>query len=251
MLINENNNVDIGIVLLPNKECKDFALNMTKAAAKKLPDFVELPNNPHITIIHIANQNPQDVLVLRKEFDQFHHKDSLKVFNFPIKGIKATGGNPETGYKWLDLQFETPKVLSELRTEILKTFCPLHKGVLTRMQDDPSNFIEGSTAKNDIDQCGVTFSNYIPHITTWYINLPKENKINTLEEIASSINADKLSCSAEDIALVELGRNGNATKIIEQYPLAKESLNVSWTQGISAGLMLVFAIYLLTKFMKK
>ncbi len=84
-----------------------------------------------------------------------------------------------------------------------------------------SNFIAGSPAKNDIDQCGVTFSNYLPHITAWYVDLPKENKVNALEEIASAMHADKLSCSAEAVALVELGQNGNAVRIIEQYPLDK------------------------------
>ncbi len=251
MSLNDTNNMDIGIVLLPNKECKAFVLNMTKEAADKLHGLVELPNNPHITMIHIANQNPQDVLALQKEFEQFYSKVTLKAFNLPIKGIKATGGNSDAGYKWLDLQFDTPDILSNLRSQVVKTFCPLHKGILTRMQDDPSNFIPGSPAKNDIDQCGVTFSNYLPHITTWYVDLPKENKVNTLEEIALKIHADKLSCSAEAVALVELGRNGNAMRIIEQYPLAKESSNFSWTQGISVVLALMLIMYLLSKFMKR
>ena len=175
----------------------------------------------------------------------------MKAFDLPIKGIKATGGNSDTGYKWLDLQFDTPDILRDLRAEVVKTFCPLHKGFLTRMQDDPSNFIPGSPLKNDIDQCGVTFSSYLPHITTWYVDLPKENKVNALEEIASIMHADKLSCSAEAVALVELGRNGNAMRIIEQYPLAKESSNVSWAQGVSVVLMLMLVMYVLLKFMKK
>ncbi len=250
MSLNENNDMDIGIVLLPNKECKAFANSMTADVAEKLPYLTKLPNNPHITMIHIANQNSQDVLALQKEFEQFYSKVTLKSFNLPIKSIKATGGNPEAGYKWLDLQFDTPDILNNLRTQVVKIICPLHKGVLTRMQDDPSNFIEGSPAKNDINQCGVTFSSYLPHITTWYVDLPKENKVNTLEEIALKLRADKLSCSAEAVALVELGRNGNAVRIIEQYPLSKESSNVSWAQGVSVVLILMFVMYLLSKFMK-
>lgn len=251
MSLNENNNMDIGIVLLPNKECKNFANAMTAEVAAKLPYLNKSPNNPHITMIHIANQNPQDVLVLQKEFEQFYSKVTLKAFNLPIKGIKATGGDPEAGYKWLDLQFDTPEYLQELRADVIKTFCPLHKGVLTRMQDDPSNFIEGSPAKNDIDQCGVTFSSYLPHITSWYVDLPKENKVTALEEIALSTHVDKLSCYAEALALVELGRNGNAMRIIEQYPLSKKDSNFLWAQGISVVLALMLIMYLLLKFMKK
>lgn len=52
------------------------------------------------------------------------------------------------------------------------------------------------------------------------------------------------------VALVELGRNGNATRIIEQYPLAKESSNLSKTQGILVVLALMLAIYLLSKKLK-
>lgn len=251
MSLDENNDIDIGIVLLPNKECKNFANSMTADVAAKLPSLTKLANNPHITMIHIANQNPQDVLTLQKEFEQFYSKVTLKAFNLPIKGIKATGGNSDTGYKWLDLQFDTPDILNNLRSQVIKIFCPLHKGVLTRMQDDPSNFTPGSPAKNDIDQCGVTFSSYLPHITTWYVDLPKENKVNALDEIASSMHADKLVCSAEAVALVELGRNGNAIRIIEQYPLAKESSNFSWAQGISVFLALMLITYLLSKFMKR
>ena len=65
------------------------------------------------------------------------------------------------------------------------------------------------------------------------------------------MHADKLSCSAEALALVELRRNGNAMRIIEQYPLDKESSNVSWAQGVSVVLMLMLVMYVLLKFMKK
>lgn len=251
MSLNENKDMDIGIVLLPNKECKAFANSMTLEVAAKLPSLTKLTNNSHITMIHIANQSPQDVLILQKEFEQFYSKATLKAFNLPIKGIRATGGNSDVGYKWLDLQFDTPDILNNLRSQMVKIFCPLHKGVLTRMQDDSSNFIPGTPAKNDIDQCGVTFSSYLPHITTWYVDLPKENRVNALEEIASKLNADKLLCSAEEIALVELGRNGNAIRIIEQYPLANKISNFSWTQGTLVVLALMLIIYLLSKFMKR
>ena len=251
MSLNNANNMDIGIVLLPNKECKAFSNSMTAEVEAKLTSLAKLPNNPHITMIHIANLNTQDVLVLKKEFEQFYSKVTLKAFDLPIKGIKATGGNSESGYKWLDLEFDTPDILGNLRSQVVKTFCPLHKGVLTRMQDDPSNFIPGSSAKNDIDQCGVTFSNYLPHVTSWYVDIPKESKVTALEEIASSMHADKLSCSAEEIALVELGRNGNAVNIIEQYPLNQESSNISWDKGVPVILILMLVMYLLSKFMKR
>ena len=244
-------NIDIGIVLLPNKECTEFSNSISQTVSQKLPNLTILPNNPHITIIHIANQNPQDQLTFKKEFELFLNNTDLKKFSLPIKDIKATGGTAETGYKWLDLQFETPKYLYDLRTKIIGKFCPLHKGILTRMNDDPSNFVEGSKAKNDIDQCGVTFSNYTPHITTWYIDLPKETKTAAFEEIALSINKDHLLCSAETIALAELGRNGNAVRIIEQYSLNNKISISPMFQGFSAFLILIFTIYLILKFMKK
>ena len=58
MSFNDSNNMDIGIVLLPNKECKAFANSMTVNVAAKPPSLTKLPNNPHITMIHIANHNP-------------------------------------------------------------------------------------------------------------------------------------------------------------------------------------------------
>lgn len=46
---------DIGIVLLPNQRCENFAISMASNAAKVLPTFEKAHNNPHITLIHIAN----------------------------------------------------------------------------------------------------------------------------------------------------------------------------------------------------
>jgi hypothetical protein len=79
MSLNDSKDMDIGIVLLPNKECKAFANSMTADVAAKLPHLTKLPNNPHITMIHIANQNPQDALLLQKEFEQYQTSSSFYV----------------------------------------------------------------------------------------------------------------------------------------------------------------------------
>lgn len=216
------NTKDIGIVFLPNQECQDYARLMTVKVRELLPNYTEATNNPHVTAIHIANLNEDEQDNLKQIADDFFPQFKATCITFPVTGIKATGGSIETGFKWFDLQFRTLEPLKTLRDEIVKKFCPLHNGILTRMQDDPNNFIEGSQANTDIKECGVTYSSYTPHITTWYVDLPNEAKTTRLNDVAQSLIAGSAmpeTCYAENIALVELGRNGNAIEIIEIYPL--------------------------------
>jgi hypothetical protein len=210
---------DIGIVFLPNQSCKEFAAGMTRSAARLLPEFKEAVNNLHITAIHIANLNEVGQANIQQVFREFYHKFAATCISLPYKDISATGGSMLSGYKWLDLQFETLPVLANIRQAALDTFCPLHNGVLTRMYDDMVNFTPQQ--QGQIKTCGVTFANYLPHITAWYIDLPSEPKTNKLQDIAFALKVEvnELTCFAESIALVELGRNGNAIRIIEQHPL--------------------------------
>lgn len=106
-----------------------------------------------------------------------------------------------------------------MRGDAVETFCRLHNGILTRMHDDIAKFSQDQMQQ--LDKCGVTFGNYIPHITAWYINLPSESKTPLLQDIAISLanETTDLNCYAKSVALVELGRNGNAINILEQYPL--------------------------------
>lgn len=208
---------DIGIVLLPNQECKDFAIHMASEAAKALPSFKEATNNPHITLIHIANLNPDEETKLHEHFLSIVADIYFKEIHLPIIGINPTGGNDAEGYKWLDLQFETLPALASLREPVIANFCPFHNGTLTRMHDDMEKFTPEQ--KDQIEKCGVTFGNYLPHITTWYIDLPNESKTTLLQDLANSLKNEEINftCRAEAIALVELGRNGNAIEIIQQY----------------------------------
>lgn len=213
---------DIGIVLLPNKECKNFSNQVTEITTKQLSGYKLAKNNPHITMIHIANLDDDAIKILEKTADKFFIRYKDTKINFNITGLKATGGTLETGYKWIDLQFNTPDSLKSMREKVIETFCPLHNGVLTRMNDDQINLIENSQSKQDINYCGVTYTNYTPHITSWYINLPSEEKTTELQNIASNSilqNTMPKTCFATEVALVELGRNGNATKILKTYPL--------------------------------
>jgi hypothetical protein len=213
---------DIGIVLLPNKECKDFSNQVMKITAKQLSGYKLAKNDPHITIIHIANLDDNAIKTLEKTADQFFTKYKDTQISFNVTGLEATGGTPEAGYKWIDLQLHTPNSLKSMRKKVIKTFCPMHNGLLTRMNDDQSNFIKNSQSKQDIDYCGVAYTNYTPHITSWYINLPNEEKTTELQNIANNStlqNAMPKTCFATEVALVELGRNGNATKILKTYPL--------------------------------
>jgi hypothetical protein len=219
--IEEKLSKDIGIVFLPNQECKNFAEHITNESSKVLAGFLKAENHPHITAIHIANVKPTTHEELQKKFDEFVLNESKECIPLPITGIKATGGNDTEGFKWLDLQFDTPKELTDLRAKIVEQFCPFHDGILTRMNDDLQNF--NSQQKNDIKKCGVTYSSYLPHITLWYIDLPKENKTLQLAELAKSFDQNKpeVQCYIDSIALVELGRNGNAHKILKEFKMCK------------------------------
>lgn len=213
---------DIGIVFLPNQECQHYARLMTAKTKAVLPAYKQAQNNPHVTAIHIANLNEDVQDNLKQIADNFFPQFEDTCIKLPVTGIKATGGSIETGFKWLDLQFRTLEPLKTLRDEIVKKFCPLHNGTLTRMHDDPSNFIEGSQADTDIRKCGVTYSSYTPHITAWYVDLPNEAKTTVLNDVAESLIEENLIpeiCYAESIAVVALERNGNAIEIIETYSL--------------------------------
>lgn len=213
--------VDIGIVLLPSMECENLARYMSEMSQQELPGFVMAKNNPHITMIHIANLDEEGVKQINRKFDEFYHKHRNTCIDLPIKnpGITATGGNEQDGYKWLDLQFETLKELAILRQDAVDSFCPFHNGMLRRMYDDYANFNQQQLA--DIEKCGVTYSNYLPHITAWYIDLPNEEKTTKLAKIALSLQEqiEELHCYVTSVAMVELGRNGNAMQILNSYPL--------------------------------
>lgn len=212
---------DIGIVLLPNEQCKNFVNYMREETTKIVPQtYKKLPNNPHVTLIHIANLNEERVAQLHVVFNKFKAKFSSCIA-LPIKGIKATGGSKEEGYKWLDLEFviENANTLKEMRESSVDTFCSFHNGTLTRMYDDMARF--NQEQKDDIEKCGVSFSKYQPHITIWYIDLPNEKKLVQLEEVANALSSQTtdLECKAVYISLVELGRNGNAIEVLEKHPL--------------------------------
>gem|GEM_PF-5657692 len=213
---------DLGVVLLPNVKCSIFAEYRMQAAAFIATGGAYFVNTPHITLIHIANLNEESQGEIRGKFLEFS-QDKAGDYNLPIKGIKATGGDSETGFKWLDLQFHTLPPLADLRAMAVATFCPLHNGTLTRMFDDPNNFAEGSQSLEDIAKCGVAFSSYTPHITAWYVDLPNVSKSKLLEGVANdplvASGIEDLSCYATAIALVELGRNGNAIEVIEQVSI--------------------------------
>jgi 2'-5' RNA ligase len=251
--------IDMGIVLLPNKECKDLSNSITNFVATSLPKASQITNKPHITLIHIANQDNKGAATLKETFVNFYHNNTPSVIKLPNRSldpkdlIKARGGNSEIGYKWMDMDFHVTPALKELRNQVTTTFCPLHQGVLTRMNDNENNFIEGSQAKKDIDECGVTFTNYTPHITTWYVDIPKENKVKELNDIASSITpkVPHAECYAEHIALVELGRNGQATKIIESFPLSQETSNTTIAPVISTITIVFLVAYLVFRYNKK
>lgn len=208
---------DLGIVFLPNFECKKFADHMTNLTEKKLKSSKKIRNTPHITAIHIANLDASGVNNVKQEFKRFSKEISKNHIELPILTVNATGGTPIDGYKWLDLQFKGEPLLLDIRNKAVDIFCPFHNGVLTRMNDDITNFNEDQ--KEQIKRCGVTYKNYIPHITTWYVNLPIEAKTLVLEDLAREIDTEKLSCHVESIALVELGRNGNVVKIIDRHAL--------------------------------
>lgn len=208
---------DIGIVFLPNNECKNVALKITEAAANALPNFKQAQNKPHITAIHIANLNEAAQENLAKMADNFFSQYKNTCIEFPVTGIQATGGNIKEGFKWLDLQFETLEPLQNMRQAIVNTFGSLHNGTLTRMYDDIDKFIPAQLEQ--IKKYGVTVHPYLPHITAWYIDLPTEYKTSLLQDIAKNFTIDVETCYAENIALVELSRNGNAIEIIYTYPL--------------------------------
>jgi hypothetical protein len=217
--------MDIGIVLLPNKQCSDFGLWISEYSLIHLPALRKLENIPHISLIHIANVDTptQDLINIFKKFaDSF----TPNMINFPIKAIVATGGSHEDGYKWLDLQFEISQDLVSLRNLSLSWFCPLHNGILERMFDDIN---ELSTSQlTDIENCGVIYSTYTPHLTAWYVDLPKEPKNQALATIASNIKLpEDLICNSNKIALVELSRNGNVISILNELPLSQTDYNYS------------------------
>lgn len=210
---------DIGIVLLPNQACRDFVVKSSNHIAGELKGYKKLHNKPHITLIHIANLDKDGRREIKALFKEFYQEISDMHIDFPIIGVKATGGSEIDGYKWLDLQFETKEVLAKMHEKSVKKFCPLHKDILERMYDDIEKF--DPTQKAELDECGVTYGNYTPHMTMWYVDLPHEQKTGKLHNIAESLNeqAKSVQCYAESVALVELGRNGNVTRIVKQHEL--------------------------------
>ncbi len=216
---------DIGIVILPTKQCKEFANHMTAVTAKALPNFKNSFTHPHITLFHIANVAENDEAKIKQVFSEFRKIDGWCPLN--IKGIKATGGSEMEGFKWLDLQFKSSSKLANLREKAIEIFSPFHNGHLARMEDGMNKIT--AEQKEEIEKYGVTTSNYVPHITTWYIDLPNEPKTSELQIIAERF-ADEignLQCQTASIALVELGRNGNAVEIIDEYSFYAKGLITS------------------------
>ena len=104
-------NIDIGIVLLPNKECTEFSNSISQTVSQKLPNLTKLPNNPHITIIHIANQSLQDQLTLKKEFELLAPHDMEQIiedslaqnYNFNNQEHYVHKGGLKTNNNWIEI----------------------------------------------------------------------------------------------------------------------------------------------------
>ena len=217
---------DLGVVLLPNLECKNMANNLTEKIKNKLPvhylsNAIELDFHPHCTLIHIANQNESNQKEIVAQFNKFYQTHKGICIQLPIKEIAATGGNTKQGFKWFDIQFDASDALLKLRKEVISKFSPYNIGMLKRMNDDFENLT--SKQKDEVKKYGVSITPYIPHITAWYINLPNQTKSTELYTIAQSLKKDLqyTKCYAEYIAIAELGRNGNAVNIVEQKRLCE------------------------------
>ena len=60
--------------------------------------------------------------------------------------------------------------------------------MLERINDDFQTFT--LEQKQEVKKYGVNITPYVPHITAWYINLPKERKSIELYDIANSLKKD-------------------------------------------------------------
>ncbi len=227
-MMNNTLTKDIALVILSNHECREFLESISIISAKMNPHlkptvpygkFVTKPhlvNHYHITLLHIANQNQHNQTAIKKAFTEHYALYNLqsKIVNFEISGITQTGPIPN-GFRWLDVNYNPQNlILFDIRTNILKEFCPWHNGTLKRMFDDVFTIEKAA----QVLYCGVTFNNYIPHNTVHYVDLESEKNLTTNFPLNINIPGN-LQCYATHIALGIVERNGNLVEILDSFPM--------------------------------
>ena len=236
--------IDVGVVLLPDQKTIDSLNNYKNhirqslkeySVKNNLPPFQELLSNFHVTLYHAADGieiiNPQGENTLEQidlvKFELMKQQLVKFVKNHPntklfIEVVKLVA----TGKRWVDVDVKNSndqqQSLQKLHFAAVDDFSQFHKpnSQLARMADDDAT--RNAVQKAQIIQHGTTVDPYNPHFTAWYLNLPTVEKQNEfLNTIPLTFNEIKPSDEMvlESIALVKLGRNGNAEEILFEVPL--------------------------------
>jgi len=198
----ETNIKEYGIVVLPEEKCVKIAEKLNADAQKLLSNLKNVKNHWHVTLYHGAYKiNDLDKIYSKlKEL-------KLQPFNLNFTNVYSTAD------RWIDLGLEKTEYLQKLHVSVVHLASPYHKRPLARSEDIYDNMT--SSQREQVDSYGVSgiLSLYNPHMTLFYQYPPSPE----LPQAATKLKDDfkkNMVCKASQVALGELGYNGNITKII-------------------------------------
>jgi len=193
---------EYGIAILPDTTCVEKATFLNKELSNKLNNFPNPANQWHITLYHGAYGHDD-----LRQITQKIKKLSIPEFNISFNKIYSKSG------RWIVYGVDKSKELQKLHEEVVNLAMKYHKHPIARAKDIYND--APKEIQNEIDTYGTTelLAGYKPHMTLFY-KYPSDE---ALEEASSAINhhaETTFTCKADQIALGELGYNGNMIRII-------------------------------------
>jgi len=205
---------EYGIVIFPSAEVAVKAAKMN-TELQKLSGSEDPTNFWHVSLYHLACSRSD----LNHIIGQLKALP-LELFDLKFKDVYCTAD------RWIDWGMENTEPLHELHRKIVKIARPYKKWPLQRASDIYETLLPDKQAQVNTYGVSGVLELYTPHMTLFY-RYPADT---TLQEAAKQFAIEnsevEMSGNASSIGLVELGYNGNITKIIK-------CINLRTTQIIS------------------
>lgn len=192
---------EYGIALLPEARCDEQANFLNRVIASNIKGAPNPVNNWHITLYQGA-YDYEDITEIIK---------NLKKLEFYPIDLKFTNIEP-TSNRWVDYIIEKDPSLQELHEKIVDIASKYHKAPLVRADEAYSSL--PADKRSQIDKYGSSgiLEHYKPHMTIYYKYPADPNIVEIVKTIQPLVK--QLQCKAQQIAIGELGYNGNMIRVV-------------------------------------
>lgn len=193
---------EYGIAILPDAKCIEKATLLNKELSRKLSNFPNPVNQWHITLYQGAYGH-DDI----KQITQKIKKLSIPQFDISFNKIYSSSG------RWIIYGVDNSQELQKLHEDVVSFAVKYHKHPIVRAKEIYDN--SPREKKVEIDTYGTTevMDNFKPHMTLFY-KYPADPALEQASNEIMNLVESSFTCKAEQIALGEVGYNGNMVRII-------------------------------------